>query len=282
MNCKTCGKELKKGQAFCTGCGTPVPPAPRKNPLVLPVILLCLVLLLSAAGNVFLLLTAQKEEPKFEGEGFASPEEAITAYAEAMSAGDVKAMLSTFAIESFVERYDVEERAEALRSYMPYQNETALPENGEYVYQVNVYSHLTALIPQIRNGYYTLIGMEESVPAYRIQKDDADGTLKKLMKQLKFDGFDETLAKMEIGDVLDVDDFDCDEGMLERIYQNYSYMNLDELQDLAIEVTFDGEDFCLFMLTAEIDGKWYNITPMSPMAIMQSLASTSGGIMERE
>ena len=40
---------------------------------------------------------------RFEGEGYESPEEAVAAYLEAMRNGDVAGMLSTFAIETYVE-----------------------------------------------------------------------------------------------------------------------------------------------------------------------------------
>ena len=43
---------------------------------------------------------------RLEGEGFASPEEAVMAYIEAMDRGDVRGMLSTFAFESLTERAD--------------------------------------------------------------------------------------------------------------------------------------------------------------------------------
>ena len=40
---------------------------------------------------------------KVEGRGYGSPEEAVLAYAEALQAGDVKKILKTFAIETYVE-----------------------------------------------------------------------------------------------------------------------------------------------------------------------------------
>ncbi len=44
----------------------------------------------------------------YEGAGYATPEEAVQAYITARQAGDVSAMLSTFAIETYVDSYDAE------------------------------------------------------------------------------------------------------------------------------------------------------------------------------
>ncbi len=43
---------------------------------------------------------------RLEGSGYASPEDAVTAYIEAMNRGDANGMLSTFAIETYVENAD--------------------------------------------------------------------------------------------------------------------------------------------------------------------------------
>ncbi len=61
-------------------------------------LLLIFVLLIVATSGV-----AAK---KFEGDGFDSPEAAVMAYVEAFIAGDVTAMLSTFAIESYIDNTD--------------------------------------------------------------------------------------------------------------------------------------------------------------------------------
>ena len=48
------------------------------------------------------------EGASFEGPGYATPEEAALAYAEAFARGDVMSMVSTFAVETYVEHFDAE------------------------------------------------------------------------------------------------------------------------------------------------------------------------------
>ena len=62
---------------------------------------------------------AAAENGKIEGDGFATPEEAITAFAEALQEGDLDKMISTFAIESYCERYDMAGLIQRVASIQP-------------------------------------------------------------------------------------------------------------------------------------------------------------------
>lgn len=55
----------------------------------------------------------------FEGSGFDSPEEAVTAYLEAMQEGDVQGMLSTFAIETYVDNVDAQTYLTRMGAFVP-------------------------------------------------------------------------------------------------------------------------------------------------------------------
>lgn len=64
---------------------------------------------------------------QIEGPGFGSPEEAATAYLEALGQLDAGAMVSTFAVESYVEHCDLEAYLEWSRSYLPNDSICPLP-----------------------------------------------------------------------------------------------------------------------------------------------------------
>ena len=49
---------------------------------------------------------AAAESGRLEGAGYDTPEEALLAYIDALNRGDVGGMLSTFALESYVEHAD--------------------------------------------------------------------------------------------------------------------------------------------------------------------------------
>ena len=54
-----------------------------------------------------------------EGPGYDSPEEAVTAYLEAMKKGDARGMLSTFAIETYVAEMDAQAYLERMWAFTP-------------------------------------------------------------------------------------------------------------------------------------------------------------------
>lgn len=58
-------------------------------------------------------------EDKTEGPGFATPQEAAVAYVNALKAGDVPAILSTFAIETYADHCDSRAYVERMKSVTP-------------------------------------------------------------------------------------------------------------------------------------------------------------------
>ena len=76
-------------------------------------VVLMLVLALSA-GAVY------ASDTRVEGEGFETPEEAILAFAEALQDGDLEKMISTFAVESYCEHFDMVQQMERMSSLQPF------------------------------------------------------------------------------------------------------------------------------------------------------------------
>ena len=60
--------------------------------------------------------SSPETEFKCEGAGFDSPDDAVQSYIDALNAGDVSAMLSTFAIETYVDNMDAAEAIDRIRS----------------------------------------------------------------------------------------------------------------------------------------------------------------------
>lgn len=259
-----------------TVCNTP------KKKASIVTIILCALLVLSVIGNIILLIPKDSEpvSQTLEGSGFDSPEAAITAYAKALSEGDVEGMLRTFAIESYVENYDLEAQIKRVGFYLFTPNEAGLPNDSQYKQELNNYSRLAAVTTQIINGYFALTGVDNSKTylPFSKQEENWEETLDDFLEQLESPKLDKKLSSIEIGDVLTAEDLLSDESY--EVYDPESpygdFLDVEEFYDLAIEIAFDGEDYYLFMLTAKIDGKWYNITTHSPLAVQSCLDSTTG------
>lgn len=278
MKCLQCGHNITKKQAFCSACGAAAPEVPPKKPFPFKLVL-CIALGISLVANI-ILLCLPKESSQIEERGFLSPEAAITAYAEAFRDGDVDGMIATFAIAPYVDCYDLEAYITQAGYYDFYNADVGLPNDSEYKKQLNDYTRLAWIVRQIKCGYFTLTGVDNSKTLQTFPSRGAEDDIGGFMQQLRDPTFDKKLSQMKIGNVLTKDDFSIDESYSNAL-ESYSYLNVDELCDVAIEIEFDGEQYYLFMLTAKIDGRWYNISSVSPLGLLNGIASTSGGLMKQ-
>ncbi|MBP5763128.1 MAG: hypothetical protein J6W48_09170, partial [Lachnospiraceae bacterium] len=98
---------------------TPSPEPRKKSSGRFLFLLIGLIIGVCATAAIVLVLTKMKDgfgkTAKLEGDGYETPEEAVTAYAEYLQAGDFDGILSTFAMESFEENYSVEEFYDRIR-----------------------------------------------------------------------------------------------------------------------------------------------------------------------
>ena len=276
MKCSQCGNKITKKQSFCAFCGAAVPKSPPKKRFPIKLIL-CIALSLSLIANI-VSLYMQNASSKLEGRGYSSPEAAITAYVKAFRNGDIEKMISTFAIESYVDCYDLEAYLTKTNSYQFYNAEVGLPNKSDYQESINKYTRQNYIVRQIKNGYFTLTNIDSSRSIVAFSRDNSDTEIETLLNQLDYPNLDKKLSRITIGNVLTKDDFDINQETYSGSVEfNYQYLSVDDFCDVAIEITFGGEEYYLFMLTAKIDGRWYNITPISPLGLMTGLDTMAGG-----
>ena len=65
--------------------------------------------LLMLVFGLVLTLGSCGKKATIEGKGYNSPEEVIVAYAEALKSGDMAKIMAVHAVETYVDRYDLEE-----------------------------------------------------------------------------------------------------------------------------------------------------------------------------
>ena len=283
MNCTKCGHNITNKQTFCSACGAEVPKLPPKKPFPFKIVL-CIALALSVIVNIVLFLlpsssSHQSFPQQIEGKGFSSPEAAITAYIEAFRNGDVDEMVSTFAIESYIECFNLEHYIKKYNGIL-IGNNILLPNSNAHTEGINKYGRLYEVSRYVRLDYLELIGIEYNNP-YNLRNDDKG--IEDLIRQLNASDLGKKLSQMKIGDTLTEEYFDYDKYTYNRqIDSMRSYLNVADLRDIAVELEIGGEEYYLFMLTANINGKWYNITTSSPLGrLVGDINSPSSGFLKR-
>lgn len=307
--CSVCGKRTEEPQAQAGGAGGKGQPqagaggaGENRQPPAAPDArtakkgpgwILFLLLGFAAAAIVMVILLATGilrmdlggSEPRLEGEGFDSPEEAAVAYAEYLKKGDLEGMLSTFAVESYVDNFDLEAYCELLGNFQLYTASslgTAFPDGEGLAEKINVEMRRGTIIDRIYYQYMVglLSGTELEVVVKAGQlvtpPDQREEQLDELMRVLRQDpGF----SNMKIGEALCAEDM-LSEDDFERYLKNLdrSYRGADEIQDVCLELTIDGEDYRLFIQTGRYHGKWYNLTFDGVLGSMSGISVVSGGL----
>ena len=272
MKCTKCGHNITKKQAFCSACGAEAPELPPKNPFPVKIVL-CIALALSVIVNIVLLLPSGFSSQQIEGKGFDSPEAAATAYIEAMRECDVDKMISTFAVESYLKHFSLEGYIKKYRAIM-FDTNLPLPSGNIYNEEVNKYIRLSEISTCIRRGYLELIGFDYVRSHFWNDDDERE----EIINNLTVLDLETKMSHINVYRAVTEEYFDYNKNDYDRqIDDIMSYLNVTDLCDVAIDLEFDGEKYYLFMLTAKINGNWYNIRTAGPLMRVTGTQVGGGG-----
>jgi len=99
---------------------------------------------------------------------------------------------------------------------------------------------------------------------------------------MNFLSTDPELESIEIGKFLDEDDFEVNEDSVERAVESLEKIWDSDVQPVMVELEIAGEDYTLFMLCVNYDGKWYNADFNNTIALSLGVGSTSKGLVPNE
>ena len=223
--------------------------------------------LLLAVCMLFLLCSCSGGSKKVEGAGYKSPEDAALAYAKALKSCNVGSILSTFAIETYVENFSLEKHFEHYKTYVF--GGTALPATNDYTKDLAVINRQNSIVSSLSSIYVFAGTSEEMKPSYIAQ----DAQEAQPYVDLFSDDSWMTYAKqMTIGKTLRMEDFpesqDVAEAMERARSERCEVWNYDDWKPMAVEVTIDGADYYLCVDTVCYNGKWYNETPRGTISAL--------------
>ena len=215
----------------------------------------------------------------FEGPGYDSPEEAVTAYLEAMKKGDARGMLSTFAIETYVSEMDAQVDLARMGAFQPTVG-IRMPLGGEYQRQVAVAARYGQLAKSLAYQWM-LFSWPEGYEAFgdesiTFQEDgDAEAFLTGLAEndaaarwqEIEVVGFVEPeLMSTQYSD-----------GAESRARQAASH-GCDEIVSVVAKLDIGGEEWYQCMDVACYGGKWYNLSFVGYIGHLLGLSYPTAGL----
>ena len=215
-----------------------------------------------------------------EGPGYDSPEEAVTAYLEAMKDGDARGMLSTFAIETYVAEMDAQAYLERLKSFnLSYG--VWMPLGGDYQRQVAVAARYGQLVESLAYQW-TLYSWPDGY-------EEFGGAAVRLLEDGAVEAFLAGLAKNDAAALwqgMEVVEFvepwlmstQYSDGAQSRARQAASY-GCDEIVSVVAKLDIGGEEWYQCMDVACYGGKWYNLSFSGYIGALLGLSVYSGGLV---
>ena len=219
---------------------------------------------------------------KYEGEGFASPEEAFRAYIDALKEADFDKAVSTFAIESFVQGYSAQKDLERKTVY--YFSNSDLPDMGQLSERYNTAKRYLEVYRTIAVDGLVLAGKTIILDSpYRYSDESSAEETEEIVK-LYLSAFpDESDVKLYLSEIqlvgftADVGDYaEMYTRVLKSIQANCEVYGGEEIKPMIANVTIGGTSYYIAMDTIKYGDSWYLYGP-GMSAVMLGLPTTVAG-----
>lgn len=238
--------------------------------------LLCIVLMLVP-------IAALAEQERIET-GFSSPEEAFNAYFEAFRKNDVNAMLSTFAVETYVENMDAYKQCERLGVVMPFRNSATIPVTNDYIKELLIMMRLDQLSRYMYTQYimysWYMSGLNEDYDPNRPISLAESEKINEYLNVYSGNGFPEAMQEAEFIRFVDMQELFEDAGyVVKGIEIALRTYDADAVNFVAAIVEIEGAKYLMCMDCAEYDGKWYNVSMSGKLNSLFGALSDGGGLI---
>ena len=203
---------------------------------------------------------------KIEGSGYDTAEDAVEAYVNYLKEGNLNGAFSTFAVESYVDNYDMNEYYDYSQSFNPY-----MPSAGQITNAFYFDSDMSRDLNIESRKSYILTGIQKQLLQIVIQNTDEDELTENPNVQMNFKddnisteqvmnflSTDPDLDSIEIGDFLEDKDFDLNNyDPIELALERQEKIWGGDVDTVMVELEIGGDDYTLFMLCVCYDDKWY-------------------------
>lgn len=250
------------------------------------------VVLTALVTCIVLKMNSDKAPKTVEGAGYDSAEEAVDAYLNYLKEGNLEGVISTFAIESYVDNYDMEAYYDRIQQFNSFitnggQMTTGFYFDSDMSRDLNIESRrayiLYCLHKQLMEIAVRNTDEEDVVDAVtdmRVYMFHDDDDIESVMDFL---ATDPELDSIEIKKHLDEDDYDfASEEVMNMAVKSLKKCWGSDIEQVVVEIEIGDEDYTLFMLCVCYDGKWYIADFGNPTGQMLGVKVTSKGLIPEE
>ena len=219
---------------------------------------------------------SSNDSASYEETGFSSPEDCVETYMEYFQNGDFDGMLSCYAIDTFVDNYDMEKSVERLMSIQPMS--TIVLADDDFSRNISVEEIRYNASKMIRGASWYLSSSTFLIDGYAVALEPGDDA-KDLIDEYLPSDIQETLSDIEYNGIIDKDD-DLFSEYLSRnsdnIEQYFDVCGSDNYECLAVDFSLDGDDYYLFLDLIEYNNKWYISPSTSYLSFIFGLPTNCG------
>lgn len=219
-------------------------------------------------------------QERVEGEGYDSPKEAVAALVRGLQNQSVDEMMASFAVESYVENFSLEQMIEVTGVYMT--ESGWFPGGSDLAMQLNREKRKTEISRQLSTQYENLvqaqyIESEENIFRY----EDGEETVSEFIETLFPYNFEELVIETD-GVCIDpsflIGSY-ASETMKKNTQRQLEYLNGDDIESVLPLIRVNGKTYLACIDTILYGDKWYVLELNGTMGSMMGLSEKYGGLL---
>ena len=240
---------------------------------------------------VVMTMKSKKAPAKLEGPGYESAEEAVEAYVNFLKEENFEGIISTFAMESYLENYDMSEYFEYVQYFNIYAPTGGLSTTGfysdsDFARELTMESRRAYILGGVNRQLLQV--MAQNTDEEELAENVLDGAVVRQVEDLdteaimNFLSTDFDLDTIELGHYRDEKYYDLPKDSIKRYLKDYEDIWGAELEMVTVELEIDDEDYTLFMLCVCYDGKWYIADFNNPITLSLGISPGGKGLVPEE
>lgn len=223
--------------------------------------------------------SAKGKESRVEAAGFDTPEEALETYLGFMKEADISGMLSTYAVETYIENYDFEAQMKRVRSYHFWQG-VRLPNVNEFAVSINIERRRSSIVESILNQSMVFADFDYDLTAPVILKEDSDietfcEYYWEVLEDIDFNAI-EVLGLVNPADLAETYDSAQNRKNINVIAK---VMGADKMESVAVVLQISNQKYLLCCDAAKYGDRWYLVNPGGNIGAHVGISVGTSGIM---